>query len=141
MMKISIEQAINWVKNQKSLEGMVIEDLNDVQVSAADALLLADYGIVIPEQNIYYRDEDIAYDADFDEEEWAEEPLNMSWKEKQTLAEELRKKEASSEEVAVKINIPDSEVRQWVRANYDKMDSILGRFLVDIYKARQMTKD
>ena len=70
---------------------MVIEDLGQTQPRAADALLLAEYGIVLPEQNIYYHDEDIAYDPDFDEVEWNKEPLKMSWDEKLQLAEKMEK--------------------------------------------------
>ena len=67
------------------------EDLGQTRVRAADALLLAEYGILLPEQNIYYQDEDIAYDPDFDEVEWNKEPLKMSWDEKLQLAEKMEK--------------------------------------------------
>ena len=65
-------------RRKESLAGVVIEDLQEAQVRAADALALAEQGIVVPEQHIYYNDEDIAYDPDFDEGEWGEEPLDMT---------------------------------------------------------------
>ena len=77
-MKLKIEQAIELARKDKSLEGVIIEDLKETQVRAVDALILAEYGIVIPEQNIYYSDEDIAYDPDFDDVKWSEEPLKMT---------------------------------------------------------------
>lgn len=94
-MKLTIEQAIERARKKQSLEGVVIEDLKETQVRAVDALILAEYGIVIPEQNIYYSDEDIAYDPDFDEVKWSKEPLKMTWEEKIRLAEEVEKAKLS----------------------------------------------
>ncbi|MCO6488663.1 MAG: hypothetical protein J5I98_09615 [Phaeodactylibacter sp.] len=135
-MKLKIEQAIEMARKNESLEGVVIEDLKETQVRAVDALILAEYGIVIPEQNIYYSDDDIAYDPDFDDVKWSEEPLRMTWEEKMRLSEEINK-----DEISVKVNIPDQEVRQWVNNNYDKIGQILGNFIVDIYKANKIIKE
>lgn len=140
-MKLKIEQAIDMARKNESLEGVVIEDLKETQVRAVDALILAEYGIVIPEQNIYYSDEDITYDPDFDEVKWNEEPLKMTWDEKMRLAEEIEKNNKKEEEITVKLNISDQEVRQWVNENYDKMGQILGNFIVDIYKANKIIKE
>jgi len=85
-MKLKVEQAIERARNNKSLEGVIIEDLKEKQVRAVDALILAEYGIVIPEQNIYYSDEDIAYDPDFDGVKWSKKPLKMTWEEKIRLS-------------------------------------------------------
>ena len=140
-MKLKIEQAIEMARKNQSLEGAVIEDLKETQVRAVDALILAEHGIVIPEQNIYYSDEDIAYDPDFDEVKWSEEPLRMTWEEKMRLSEEIEKNNKKEEEISVKVNISDQEVRQWVNENYDKMGQILGNFIVDIYKANKIIKE
>ncbi|HMO41167.1 MAG TPA: hypothetical protein PKC76_18140 [Saprospiraceae bacterium] len=144
-MKLRIEQAIEMARKNQSLEGVVIEDLKETQVRAVDALILAEYGIVIPEQNIYYNDEDIAYDPDFDEVKWSEEPLKMTWEEKVQLSKEIEieieKNNKEEEEISVKVNISDQEVRQWVNENYDKMGQILGNFIVDIYKANKIIKE
>ncbi len=142
-MKLRIEQAIEMARKNQSLEGVVIEDLKETQVRAVDALILAEYGIVIPEQNIYYSDEDIAYDPDFDEVKWSEEPLKMTWEEKMQLSKEIEKEKNNKEkeEILVKVNISDQEVRQWVNENYDKMGQILGNFIIDIYKANKIIKE
>ena len=140
-MKLKIEQAIEMARKNQSLEGAVIEDLKETQVRAVDALILAEHGIVIPEQNIYYSDEEIAYDPDFDEVKWSEEPLRMTWEEKMRLSEEIEKNNKKEEEISVKVNISDQEVRQWVNENYDKMGQILGNFIVDIYKANKIIKE
>lgn len=128
-------------RNNESLKGVTIEDLNDTQVRAVDALALAEQGILIPEQNIYYNDKDIAYDPDFDDIEWSKEPLKMTWEEKMQLAEKMATYGGSEEEISVKIKIADSEIRQWVNEHADKMGQILGNFIVDIYKANRIIKD
>ena len=128
-------------RKNKNLEGVAIEDLKETQVRAVDALVLAEYGIIIPEQNIYYSDDDISYDPDFDDVKWSEEPLKMTWEEKMQLSEEIDKNNRKGEEISVKVNISDQEVRQWVNENYDKMGQILGNFIVDIYKANKIIKE
>lgn len=140
-MKLKIEQAIEMARKNKNLEGVAIEDLKETQVRAVDALVLAEYGIIIPEQNIYYSDDDISYDPDFDDVKWSEEPLKMTWEEKMQLSEEIDKNNRKGEEISVKVNISDQEVRQWVNENYDKMGQILGNFIVDIYKANKIIKE
>ncbi len=139
-MKVSIEQAIARARNNQSLQGLVIEHVEDTQVRAVDALALAEQGIVIPEQNIYYNDADIAYDPDFDEVQWSKDPLQMTWEEKIQLAESMKNNADSAEEISVTIKIPNREIRQWMNENYDKMGQILGNFIVDIYKANKIIK-
>lgn len=140
-MKLKIEQAIEMARQDKSLEGVIIEDLKETQVRAVDALVLAEYGIIVPEQNIYYKDEDIAYDPDFDDVEWSEEPLKMTWEEKMQLSEEMDKNSNKEEGISFKVNISDQEVRQWVKENHDKMGQILGNLIVDIYRANKIIKE
>lgn len=127
-------------RNNESLEGLAIEYLQDTQVRAVDALALAEHGVLLPEQNIYYNDEDIAYDPDFDEVEWSKEPLKMTWEEKIQLAAQIEKNATSDEEISVVVKITDREVRQWMNEHGDKMGQILGNFIVDIYKANQIIK-
>jgi len=139
-MKVKVEQAIEMARNNETLEGLVIEDLMDTQVRAVDALALAEHGIILPEQNIYYNDDDIAYDPDFDEVEWSKEPLKMTWEEKIQLSEKIEKNSLGEEEIAFVVKISDRQVRQWVKENNEKMGQILGNFIVDIYKANQIIK-
>jgi hypothetical protein len=137
-MKIKVEQAVKLARNNESLKGYVIEDLNDTQVRPVDALLLAEHGILIPEQNIYYNDADIAFDPDFDDVEWSKKPLKLTWQEKIQLAEQIEINKHVEEEVSVKIRIEDREIRQWINRNHDKMGQILSNFILDIYKANKI---
>ncbi len=81
-MKVGIEEAIAMANDGQSLEGIIIEGLNDSQIKAMDALMLARHGIVIPEQNIYYDDSEIAYDEDFDDVEWSKDSIKLSLRRK-----------------------------------------------------------
>ena len=104
-MKVTVEQAIKMARNNESLKGLVIADLNVTQVRPVDALVLADHGIMIPEQNIYYNDEEIAYDPDFDDVQWSTEPVKLTWEEKIQLAEKMAKSKKPDDEVSVRIKI------------------------------------
>lgn len=137
-MKVTIEQAIKMARNNESLKGLVIADLNDTQVRPVDALVLADHGIMIPEQNIYYNDEEIAYDPDFDDVQWSTEPVKLTWEEKIQLAEKMAKSKKPDDEVSVRIKIKDPEILQWMQKNNDKMGQILANFIVDIYNANKI---
>ena len=139
-MNLKVEQAIAMARNNESQEGLVIKDLQDTQVRAVDALALAEHGVLLPEQNIYYNDDDIAYDPDFDEVEWSKEPLKMTWEEKIQLVAQIEKNAAIDEEISVVVKIADREVRKWMNEHGDKMGQILGNFIVDIYKANQIIK-
>lgn len=134
-MKVKIQQAIEMAKNNESLKGLVIEDLNDTQVDVGDAIVLARQGIAIPEVNIYYDDEKIAYDPDFDDVKWSKQPIKMTWEEKFKLAESIAQNEAIDQEISVRVQISDMKIRKWVSENLDKMGPILSDFIVDIYKA------
>lgn len=89
MKTLSVEEAVAWVNSGNTLENIVLEEESTQQVNVRDAMVLAEAGILIPEENIYYNDEDIEYDPEFDEVVWSKEPLQMSWEEKFALAREL----------------------------------------------------
>lgn len=139
-MKVKIEQANEVARSQESLKGVVIDDLHDTQVKAVDALILAEHGIVIPEQNIFYDDKDIAYGPDFDDVEWSEQPINLIWNEKLELAQQLQGVRENEVKISLKIKISDGDVRRWVYQNYEKMSEILENFVVDIYKVNKIIK-
>jgi len=90
MKAIDVKRAIELAREQKSLEGIAIKDLELTQVKAVDAIALADSGILIPEQNIIYRDEDVKYDPEFDDYEWTQLPANTSLEDLQKIAEEKK---------------------------------------------------
>jgi hypothetical protein len=139
-MKVGIEEAIAMANDGQSLEGIIIEGLNDSQIKAMDALMLARHGIVIPEQNIYYDDSEIAYDEDFDDVEWSKEPIKLSFEEKAALANRGFQ-DNDKEEISLKIAVSDKEVKQWIKINQQKVEKIISGLIVDLYKTKKVFRE
>lgn len=139
-MKINIKEAISLARSNQSLAGIAIEDLEETQVSSVDALMLAESGILIPAQNIYYKDEDIAYDPDFDEVSWSREPLQMSWEEKFARAREL---EAQNQQAlpALHLSTQRPEVDAWLIENQEKIAQILQPILISLFEAEKAMRE
>ncbi|HNE30329.1 MAG: hypothetical protein U0U46_20135 [Saprospiraceae bacterium] len=136
-MTLSVSEALQRIAAGESVSGCTI-DFDRIKVEALDVMKLAKAGFEVPEEAIYYDDDDIAYDPDFDEIEWSKEPIKMSWDEKIKLAEKRRLNGDVEEEVSVRIKIADRDIRQWMYRNRDKMGLILADFIVDIYKANKI---
>lgn len=82
MQVLTVKEAVVRVNKGESLEGIVLEENSVKQVNVRDAMVLARGGIVIPEQNIFYNDEDIEYDEDIDELVITSGVVKLSWEEK-----------------------------------------------------------
>lgn len=87
-----------------------------------------------------YEDDDIAYDPNFDDVEWSKEPIHLTWEEKFKMAADFEKNKVHEEEVSLKINISDPEIRQWVHTHADKLSQLLGNFIAEVYKENQPRK-
>ena len=123
----------------KSLKGIVLEDINDVQVNVRDAMSLSRQGIVVPEANMFYDDNDIAYDEEIDGLERIGELRKMSWAEKEAyFAEE---EENNSDEVSIKILIPDSKMKSWLVKNSERIVAVLAPILLSLYNAEEKLKN
>ena len=129
------EQALAMIKNGESLKGVVLEDLATVQVSARDALSFARSGIVIPEQNVFYDDADIAYDEEIDEVEWSNENLNLSWEEKAKLFSQNKYKP-----ITLEITTNDLEVDTWLRENQERLSEVIKPIVKSLFEAEKMIK-
>jgi hypothetical protein len=133
------EQALAMIKNGESLKGVVLEDLDAVQVSARDALSLARSGIVVPEQNVFYDDADIAYDEEIDEVEWSNENLNLSWEEKTKLFNES-KPQNKQKLITLEITTNDLEVDTWLSENRERLSEVIKPIIKSLFEAEQMIK-
>jgi hypothetical protein len=139
-MKIGIDEAIAMANNGQSLQGVTIEGLNESQVKAMDALTLAKHGVVIPEQNIYYDDSEIAFDEDFDEVKWSSEPVQLTFEEKVELANRGFRGN-DDEMISLRIAVADKEVNQWIKVNLHKVEGIISGLIVDLYKTRKSLRE
>ena len=119
--KISVSEALQKLEAGESVTDYSI-DFDRIKVEALDVMKLSKGGIVVPESAIYYNDDEIAYDEDF-EGDWVKvnTPANGSWTE-------------------VKITL-DNDVRQWVEANNVQLDQLLEKLLDSFYKTQKLVSE
>ncbi|MEM1215631.1 MAG: hypothetical protein AAGJ82_08105, partial [Bacteroidota bacterium] len=83
MMKVlTVKEAVDRVSSGEDLKGVILEKGSMLQVNVRDAMILSRGGIVIPEENLYYDDNDIEYDEEIDELTIGKEITHLSWEEK-----------------------------------------------------------
>lgn len=138
MMKIKTSEAIQRANDGESLENIVLADINEVQVNVRDALSLSRGGIVVPEANVFYNDDDIVYDEEIDGLERVGKLRKMSWAEKAAFLAEDEVDE--SDEVYVKLNISDSSLKTWIRENANSISSVLEPSLLNLRDAEVKLK-
>jgi hypothetical protein len=63
--KISVSEALHKLEAGESLRDYSI-DFDRIKVEALDVMKLSKGGIVVPEAAIYYNDDDIVYDEEFE---------------------------------------------------------------------------
>lgn len=138
MKVLTIKEAVEWVNSGKSLEGVVLDERTLQQVNVRDALVLARGGIVIPEQNIYYNDEEIEYDEDIDELVLTSGIVRLSLEEKAKKAEEYSKKKKRT--ITVDIATQKPEIDDWIAKNRDKLALILRPIVISLFNAEKTGK-
>ncbi|MTB50682.1 hypothetical protein [Lewinella sp. W8] len=137
MKVIDVQKAIEMARADESLEGWAIKDLAETQVKAVDALLLADHGIVIPEQNILYRDEDVAYDLEFDDYEWTQLPAGTSLEDLGELAK-VEEPSPGQPTLKMELEVEDERALEWVNENYSSIKNIVTSLIKELYSSRSI---
>lgn len=140
--KMKVEQALELIRGGKSIKGIVLEDLDAVQVSVRDALSFARAGVVLPEENVFYDDEDIEYDEEFDETVWSEENLKLSWEEKAKLfsASKQEDTEGNLRSITLDVSTNDLEIDAWLSENRERLSEIIKPIIKSLFKAEKMIK-
>ena len=111
MMKVlTVKEAVERVNRGGNLEGVVLDESTTQQVNIRDAMVLSRGGIVIPEQNIYYKDEEIEYDEDIDELVITSGVVDLSWEEKARKAKEYNKNRKEKKEVIIDLSTQQPEI-------------------------------
>ena len=136
-MKVKTNEAIKMANDGKSLKGIVLEDINDVQVNVRDAMSLSREGIVVPEANMYYDDNDIVYDEDIDGLERIGELRKMSWEEKEAFFAE----DEEDSEVTIKIRISNARMKSWLSKNSTRISDLLEPILTSLFNAEEKLKN
>ena len=132
--KISVKKAIDILKSGGDISNNIISNLETSKIKAMDALLLAENGFVVPDGNIIYNDNAIKYDPDFDEIDWGK---STPFKHQKKQLEEL----STTEELVVKLQIKNDEMKEWLSINRKKLDQIINKLLEDLYNTERMLKD
>ncbi|MBC7777204.1 MAG: hypothetical protein H7246_17360 [Phycisphaerae bacterium] len=119
--KISVSEALQKLESGESVSNYSI-DFNRIKVEALDVMKLSKGGIVVPEAVIYYGDDDIVYDEDF-EGDWVR--VNAP---------------ANSKQTEVKIILQD-DISQWVESNHVQLDHLIEKLLDGFYRAQKMVRE
>lgn len=138
MKVLTVKEAVEMVNKGKNLEGVVLDESTIKQVNVRDALVLARGGIVIPEQNIYYKDDEIEYDEDIDELFITSGVVNLSWEEKARRAKEFSKKDTV---VVLDLSTQKPEIDDWIAKNREKIEKVLKPIVIDLFYAEKTIRE
>ena len=140
MKTLTVKQAVARVNSGENLEGVVLDKDSIQQVNVRDAMVLSSGGIVIPEENIYYDDDDIQYDEDIDELTITSGVVELSWEEKARRA--ALGQQPGHPSVAVKIDLSTQapEIDDWLLENEKKVAALLKPIVVSLFEAEKKIK-
>lgn len=119
--KISVSEALQKLQAGQSITEYVI-DFDRIKVEALDVMKLAKGGVVVPETAIYYNDDDIEYDEDFDDD-WVRidaDPIS-----------ELK----TQTELKIALN---KDIKQWIEAKNIKLDKLVENLLDNFYRTQKI---
>lgn len=119
--KISVSEALQKLEAGESVSDYSI-DFDRIKVEALDVMKLTKGGIIVPESAIYYNDDDMAYDEEF-EGDWVK--VNAP---------------ANGQRTEVKITL-DNDVRQWVEANQVQLDQLIEKLLDGFYRTQKLVSE
>jgi hypothetical protein len=132
--KISVAAAIDLLKAGSSLENKIIADLDSAKISAIDALLLAEHGIVLPDANVVYDDTAVVADPDFEGVKWGK-ALPFGGLKRQL------EEEALTESVTIRLQVKNDDMKVWMQANRLKLDQVVTKLLEDLYQTERLLHD
>jgi hypothetical protein len=120
--KISVAGALKKLENGESINDYLI-DFDRIKVESLDVMKLSKGGIVVPESAIYYDDEDIAYDEDF-EGDWV--LINHHPETAQTTQVEI---------------VVQKEVQQWIENNHVPLDRLVEKLSDNFYRTQKSVSE
>lgn len=137
---LTVKEAVDLVNGGHKLEGVVLDENTTRQVNVRDALVLARGGIVIPEQNIYYNDEEIEYDEDIDELVVTSGVVNLSWEEKARRARQFGKEGKKDQALMIDLSTQKPEIDEWIARNREKIGALLKPIVISLFNAEKTIK-
>ena len=116
-LKISVSDALQKLGAGEPISDYSI-DFDGIKVEALEVMKLAKGGIVVPENAIYYNDEDIQFDEEFDRD----------W---------VRVAAPTDLKTEVKITLK-SDIKEWVEDNNVQLDQLVEKLLDGFFRAQKM---
>jgi Zn-dependent metalloprotease len=141
MRVLTVKEAVERVNQGENLEGVALDESTIKQVNVRDAMVLSRGGIVVPEQNIYYNDEEIEYDEDIDELVITSGIVKLSWEEKAKRAKEYSAEGRLEREIMVDLSTQKPEIDDWIAKNKQKLETLLKPIVVNLYNAEKIVKE
>lgn len=117
---ISVSEALSRIESGKSLEGYSIY-FERIKVEAIDVMKLSKAGIYVPEDSIYYDDDDIEFDEEF-EGNWERTDNDPT--------------EEAKLQTEVKIRIKQ-DIRLWIESKNIKLDKLIENLLEGFYQTQK----
>ena len=140
MKTLTVKQAVARVNSGENLEGVVLDKDSIQQVNVRDAMVLSSGGIVIPEENIYYDDDDIQYDEDIDELTITSGITELSWEEKARRAAAGQQPGHPSVSVKIDLSTQAPEIDNWLLKNEKKVAALLKPIVISLFEAEKKIK-
>lgn len=138
---LTVKEAVERVNSGGNLKGVVLDERTIQQVNVRDAMVLSRGGIVIPEQNIYYDDNEIEYDEEIDDLVITGGIVQLSWEEKAKRAEEYRERLQKGEEIKINISTQKPEIDAWIANNKKKLETLLRPIVINLFNAEKGIKE
>ncbi len=119
--KISVSEALKKIELGEQISDYLI-DFERIKIESLDVMKLSKAGVSVPEEAIYYDEESIEHDEEF-EGNWV-----------QIDADPLMKKEGETE---IKIQLK-SEIKKWIESKNIQLDELVENLLDNFYKTQKI---
>ena len=119
--KITVAEALRRIEKGEGLEGVLV-DFDQIKVEALNVMKLAKHGIEVPEEAIYYDDESIEYDEEFEGER---ERIDY---------DPVEEMEA---ELEVKIRLR-KEIKTWVESQEIELSELIEELINQTFKTQKI---
>ncbi len=119
--KISVSEALRKIESGEQISDYSI-DFDRIKIESLDVIKLSKAGVSVPKEAIYYDDESIEYDEEF-EGEWVE-----------IKTDPLIKMEEGTE-IRIQLN---SEIKKWIESKNIQLDELVENLLDSFYKTQKV---
>ncbi|PHI21737.1 hypothetical protein CEQ90_00165 [Lewinellaceae bacterium SD302] len=131
---MTVEEAVERVNQGHSLEDCVLDKDSAARVNVRDAMILNSGGIVIPEENLFYNDDDIEHDEEIDSLVVGQEITGLSWSQKAKRAAEF---ETKTDLLPIDLATAEPEIDNWIKLNREKLSTLLKPIVINLFHAEQ----